>query len=256
MAEFPALPLWTDAYLADCSHLSDAEHGCYMLVLMAMWRAPMQRLPNDAAWFSRKFGRSQQVIENEWFPLMRELCQCSGNWWTQKRLRREYAYVSKQREAQSARAKHRWEKEKDVCRRNATTGNAASGSAPTPTPTPLKKDTLSAVPADFARFWADYPTEKNMSKKRALAAWKKLTPEKRAAAQAAISGYRSYCEKNKSWYHTVHAERFLSQERFEGYAVEQTMTDEEIAAAKDRTDRILKRGKYDPQKIWEETHRS
>src|SRR4051812_21801143 len=58
MAEFPALPLWTDAYLADCGHLSDAEHGRYFLLLMAMWRAPECRLPNDNDWLARRFRRS------------------------------------------------------------------------------------------------------------------------------------------------------------------------------------------------------
>jgi len=107
-----------------------------------------------------------------------------------------------------------------------------------------KENTLSASPTDFELFWQAYPREKNMSKKRALAAWKKLTPEKRQQAQAAVPGYRSYCEKNKSWYHTVHAERFLSHERFEGFAAEHQPTAEEIADAKDRADRLLRRGKY------------
>lgn len=38
MAEFPALPLWTDAYLADTAHLSYEEHGLYFHILMTMWR--------------------------------------------------------------------------------------------------------------------------------------------------------------------------------------------------------------------------
>lgn len=71
----------------------------------------------------------------------------------------------------------------------------------------------------FEAFWKDYPTDKNMSKKAALAQWKRLSPEKRAAAIAAVPGFKAYCAAN-SWYRPVHAERFLSQERFEGYAVE------------------------------------
>lgn len=115
------------------------------------------------------------------------------------------------------------------------------------TETEAETDTLSAVPADFARFWTDYPREKNMSKKRALMAWRRLSPEKRVQAQAAIPGYRSYIEKNKSWYHTVHAERFLSQERFDGFAAERQPTADEIAAARDKADRLMRRGKYAPE---------
>jgi hypothetical protein len=40
MAEFPALPLWTDAYLGDTRHLSQSEHGAYLLLLITAWRTP------------------------------------------------------------------------------------------------------------------------------------------------------------------------------------------------------------------------
>lgn len=45
MAEYPALPLWTDAYEADCSHLSDAEDGCYLRLIIEMWRSRHCRIP-------------------------------------------------------------------------------------------------------------------------------------------------------------------------------------------------------------------
>lgn len=120
MAELPFLPLATDAYLADCAHLSDAEHGRYLLLLIALWRAPSQRLPNDDEWLARRFARSVERIQEEIRPLVREFCKCSGNWITQKRLAKEFAYVSTSRKKQSARAKSRWNKEK-----NESHGNAA-----------------------------------------------------------------------------------------------------------------------------------
>ena len=45
MAEFPYLPLWTDAYIADTTHLTNEEHGVYMRLLMAAWRTPDCTLP-------------------------------------------------------------------------------------------------------------------------------------------------------------------------------------------------------------------
>lgn len=100
---------------------------------------------------------------------------------------------------------------------------------------------------DFLAFWKGYPTDPNMSKKDAYAQWRKLSPAKRQAAFEALPGFKRYCEQNKAWYRTIYADRFLKQEKFEGYAADHAMSPEEIEAAKDRADRLLRRGKYDPQ---------
>ena len=47
MAEFPAMPLWTDSYFADTTHLTSIEHGAYFLLLMAAWRSKTHMLPDD-----------------------------------------------------------------------------------------------------------------------------------------------------------------------------------------------------------------
>lgn len=113
------MPLCFDAYWQDCSHLNDAEHGRYFLVMRALWMAPGQRLPNDVAWLARHFRRTPMEIEAQIKPILAEFCQCDGNWWTQNRLSREFARVAKTRQKQSARSKARWNKEKGECRGNA-----------------------------------------------------------------------------------------------------------------------------------------
>ena len=127
MAEFPSLPLWTDAYLADTSHLSEAEHGRYLLLLIHLWRAPMQRFPNNDAWLARKFQRSVEVFVSEWKPLMQEFMQNDGNWWTSKRMQKEFAYIKTLSEKRRDAANARWAKEKGDANCNG------------PTPTPIKK---------------------------------------------------------------------------------------------------------------------
>lgn len=170
MAEFPAMPLFTDAYLADCDHLTDAEHGRYLMMLIQIWRAPGQRFPNDDAWLARKFRRSVDAVRDELRPLIQEFFESDGNWITHGRVRREWAYLLERRQKQAARSKSRWDKEKDRSRGNATPHmpedarvhdpddlkksdpakplaeneeGASRGNAPTPTPTILKDKTPS-----------------------------------------------------------------------------------------------------------------
>ena len=123
------MPLWTDAYLADCGHLDDAETGRYLMMLIHLWRAPNQRFPNDDEWLARKFRRSVEDVNSQLRPLILEFCHSTGNWIIQPRLSREFAYVLSKSKKQSARAKSRWTKEKDL----------SHGNAPTPTPTPQVK---------------------------------------------------------------------------------------------------------------------
>jgi len=47
VAEFPSLPLFTDAYIADTQHLTNEEHGVYLRLLMFAWRSPHCALPSD-----------------------------------------------------------------------------------------------------------------------------------------------------------------------------------------------------------------
>lgn len=47
MAEFPSMPLMTDAYIADTMHLTNEEHGIYLKFLIHAWRSPRCCLPKD-----------------------------------------------------------------------------------------------------------------------------------------------------------------------------------------------------------------
>ena len=97
--------------------------------------------------------------------------------------------------------------------------------------------------AEFEIFWTDYPTDSLMSKKRAFEEWELLPPPDREAARAAIPAFRDYCRKHPT-YRPVHAERFLSQRRFDGFAAAPELSDAQIEANKDRADRLMRRGKY------------
>lgn len=175
MANAPFMPWYVGDYLADCGHLSDADHGRYLMLLAHMWRSPECRLPNDNEWLAKKFRRSVEEVVRELRPVIEEFCDCDGNFITQKRLRKEWDAVQKKVRTNRVSAKSRWKKEKDACERNATddgvrNANAvqqenavqhARASEPEPEPEPevRKKDipspTDSGVPPPVATVEAD-----------------------------------------------------------------------------------------------------
>ena len=138
MAEFPAFPLWTDAYLADTGHLTTLEHGVYLLLLMTMWRAGGS-LPND----DKKLARFCRLTPSQWRrvkPTMMEFFRIGDGVITQGRLSDELSFVKRKSKSQSQNSRARWLKTND-------TGDAmgssrhSHGNPPTPTPTPeVKKE--------------------------------------------------------------------------------------------------------------------
>lgn len=65
MAEFPSLPLFTDAYIADTQHLTNEEHGVYLRLLMFAWRSPDCALPED----DRRLAIMVGVTAKKWASL-------------------------------------------------------------------------------------------------------------------------------------------------------------------------------------------
>lgn len=149
VAEFPALPLWTDAFMADTDHLTDAEAGFYIRLLMVLWRSPGQRIPDDKAWIARRFHKTLEEVETFVMPGIYEFCIRADGWITQKRLSREWQYVKGTSDKRSAAAKSRWNKDKNVSPAYAykhDPGLSPAG-APTPTPTPPIEGSDSATVA-------------------------------------------------------------------------------------------------------------
>ena len=175
MAEFPALPLWVQRYLGDTHHLSFEEHGAYLCLLMTMWIAPGQRIPNDDAWLARKFRCSESVIANTLRPLIKEFCTADGNWITQKGLSKEWTRVETLVSKRRASAKARWDKEKTSSKRNASSHEVRNAPIPIPITTDKKKDSCSLFdwPEDFReQFWERYPLR--VGKKKSLEALAKV----------------------------------------------------------------------------------
>lgn len=143
MAQFPSLPLFTDAIVADCHHLTDNEFGLYVRILIEMWRSPGCRIPARAEWLEKKFRRSITEIG----PILTEFCDCDGNYWTQGRLTDEYDWVKKNSKRQSVRSKARWKKGKITSRDDAALQTHDDAPHPTPpTPIPITETNVSVSP--------------------------------------------------------------------------------------------------------------
>ena len=80
-----------------------------------------------------------------------------------------------------------------------------------------KKQEVFRYPPDFERFWSAYPTDANMSKRKASDQWERLSVDEREKAILSCVPFRSYCATRPD-YRPVHAERYLSEGRFEGHA--------------------------------------
>ena len=109
MAEFPHMPLSTDAYLADTTHLRPIEHGVYLMLLMVAWRMPgTPRLPNDDRLLAKYAGvnRSTWVSMRETILAFWQLGD--DGFLTQKKQLKVHQHVQKvSREAREKSAK-RW----------------------------------------------------------------------------------------------------------------------------------------------------
>src|SRR5262245_20863968 len=109
MADFPAMPLWTDAYLGHTKHLTPAEHGAYLLLLMIAWRNSDKSLPNDDAYLGRCINDPKN-----WHRLKPNVMAFwdlgPDDRYRQKRLLREAEYVSRKVEQRTAASHARWRK--------------------------------------------------------------------------------------------------------------------------------------------------
>ncbi len=138
MAQYPGLTIWTDAYLADTSHLTTLEHGAYLLLLFAAWRSEKCSLPND----DKLLARYARMRVDNWMkikPIILEFFDIEDDRLIQGRLQDEKSYVSQKSNVGRKAAKARWLKTKETGDANASK-TQSEGNTPTPTPTPNKKE--------------------------------------------------------------------------------------------------------------------
>ena len=94
MAAFPAMPLFTDAYLADTRHLTTEEHGAYLLLLMCAWRSRRCALADE----DKALARIAGLTPARWRrmrPTLEAFFVVSDGLWKQGKLTSVYDDVAK-----------------------------------------------------------------------------------------------------------------------------------------------------------------
>jgi ribosomal protein L12E/L44/L45/RPP1/RPP2 len=168
------------------------------LHLVAIWLLASRsnnRIPHDSGWIAKRISATEAVD----LDLL---------------LNRGFIELQDAGTAQAAR-KPDADPERESETEGETEKEDSSGPADADTSLPLIKGRKS-YPAEFEAFWRDYPVDPLMSKTKAFEKWRRLSPPDRAAAHAAVPAFRAHCAKDLT-YRPVHAERFLSQRRFDGF---------------------------------------
>lgn len=205
VAEFPALPLWTDAYLGDTTHLTALEHGVYLLLLMIAWRTGDATLPDDDV----LLARYAKLTNRQWArvkPVIAAFFAIENGRWTQRRLTDEFILVRRKREAQIANGQASALKRKG---RHSTKREPSDSQAstPTPTPTPNAISNEIAPPPPPQGGDAEYAFFGKVIRlnSRDLAQWKRVyhaIPDIEAELLSIDAWLLSLpAEKQKDWFH-------------------------------------------------------
>jgi uncharacterized protein YdaU (DUF1376 family) len=99
----PYMPLFVADYLADTAHLTAAEHGAYLLLVMNYWQRG-KPLPAD----DRKLARISRMSDAEWSASRATLAEFfveTGGEWTHKRIEAELAVADQKTSKAKAAAR-------------------------------------------------------------------------------------------------------------------------------------------------------
>lgn len=101
MAEFPALPLFTDAFIGDTTHLSAAQTGAYLMLLMIAWRTEDCTLPDEDEKLARYARMDLRTWKNNRSTVIEFFQKDSNGRLYQPRLSDERNYVEHMRSKNS-----------------------------------------------------------------------------------------------------------------------------------------------------------
>lgn len=148
MAQYPYMPLWVADYLADTTHLTTAQHGAYLLILMAMWRSPDCSVPDDDRQLARITAQSVQSWKRMRQVITKMLSPSDDHGsWSQKRLHKEWEKTIAKSSVRKGSAEKRWSKKVLGHDANAYAKPMQSESEPEPNILSKKESSVNVTPA-------------------------------------------------------------------------------------------------------------
>lgn len=212
------MPLYVPDYLADTGHMSAAEHGAYLLLIMHYWQNG--RLPDD----DKKLARIARMTPDEWADVRETVAEHFYDGWKHKRVDAELAkadeVMSKRSAAGKAGASARHGKRKANAKQTHTPSpspsqkeDSFSARARDPEPEalpPLDANGRAGIHAEFDQFMDAYPEK--IGRKAASVVW----PEARRSAdlQTILDGLEHYVRNKPPDRNWMSPATFLENERW------------------------------------------
>lgn len=175
------MPLFIGDYLADTMHLSHAQHGIYMLLIMAYWRNSGP-LPDDAG----QLAAIAKCSPQEWrknLPVIAKFFHIEAGLWSHKRIDVELEGATNKTQERSKAgtegARRRWQTDGKPMAEPLANGMASpsQNDAPSPSPSPSKlASNLGSreLPREWAALAATERAKAGMPEADLPAEWAKL----------------------------------------------------------------------------------
>lgn len=208
----PWMPLYVADYQADTAHLSTAEHGAYLLLIMFYWTKG--GLPKD----EEAIRRITRMTNRQWSQSRDVLKSLFGDEWRHKRIEDELAKAIEKSSINSANAKRRHSERKADAQRSDTHARASSQPQSQSQKEEEQETRVNALvvdddwPPDYRdRFWERYPNK--VGKPKALA---KLDAcrKRRVPFNAIMAGLDRYIRTKPPDRQWLNPETFINQERW------------------------------------------
>lgn len=187
------MPFYIADYLGDTGHLSNREHGAYLLLIMHYWQH--EGLPTEDS----ALARICRLTTKEWLEIKGTIAGLFGPDWYHKRVESELATasetISKRIAAGKAGASARYGN------RNAiATANAEQSHRPSPSPSPSEEEKTNGgarAPTEFV-----FTGKVGRLTAKNLADWRKAydPPDIMAELQAADDYYADHPPKDGKWF--------------------------------------------------------